>query len=336
MREPQASACAALVISRNDASQGRPRSCPFRARAGSTIISPMSAPGTETVWTIGKLLEWTASWFNEKHVEGGRLAAELLLARALECRKIELYTRFDQVPTDEQRTAFRELVRQATQHTPIAYLLGHREFFSLEFAVTPAVLIPRPDTEAIVQRALALCRAEPERTWRVLDIGTGSGCIAIAIAKFGKNTQVVASDVSPEAVAVAQANVEKHSLGERVAVMEADLLALPKEATPAEGFDLIVSNPPYIAEAVWRELPPHIRDHEPRLALSPGISGTEIYTRLAAEAAPLLVPGGRVLVEIGHDQSASVQQIFASAGWRFLGSHRDKSDPHERVLEFGR
>src|SRR5690242_16980632 len=133
----------------------------------------MGASDSETVWTIGKLLDWTTAWFNEKGIEGGRLAAELLLAQAMGCRKIELYTRYDQQPADDQRAAFRELVRQAGEHTPIAYLLGHREFFSLDFQVTPAVLIPRPETETIVQRAIEICRLEPQRTFQVLDIGTG-------------------------------------------------------------------------------------------------------------------------------------------------------------------
>lgn len=297
----------------------------------------MGASGQETIWTIGRLLDWTTAWFDERSIEGGRLAAELLLAHALGCRKIELYTRYEQVPGDDQRAVFRELVRQAGQHTPIAYLLGRREFFSLEFTVNPSVLIPRPETEALVQRALQICRAEAERTFNLLDIGTGTGCIAISIARFAKNTKVVGSDISAEALAAARTNVDKHAMGERVQLVEADLVLLPKELCPAEGFDLIVSNPPYIPQHVWEKLPPHIREHEPRVALTPGPEGLEIYRRLSVEATAELAPSGRVLLEIGHDQLAAVKELFAGTGsWSFVGSHRDKTDPYERVLEFQR
>jgi release factor glutamine methyltransferase len=286
-------------------------------------------------WTIGRLLDWTTAWFRERDVEGGRLAAELLLARALGCRKIELYTRFEQEPPEPQRTAFRELVKLAGQHTPIAYLLGSREFFSLEFNVSPAVLIPRPETEALVQRVIDLAREWRERTVHVLDLGTGSGCVAISIAKYASNTQVVAVDVSAEALAVAGSNVERHGLSDRVRLVEADWLALPKEVVPPSGFDVIATNPPYISAAIFEGLPPNVRDHEPQLALTPGGDGLEMFRKLAADAPAVLAPEGRLLTEIAFDQKDAVVQIFAAAGgWTYVGSHRERTDPHERVLEF--
>lgn len=280
-------------------------------------------------------MDWTAKWFREKQVEGGRLAAELLLARALNCRKIDLYTRYDSEPSEDQRRAFRELVRQAGDHTPIAYLLGSREFFSLEFQVGPAVLIPRPETEALAQRMIDLCRSTRERRWRILDLGTGSGCVAVAVAKYAPNAVLVASDISEEALAVARANIEHHGLSDRIRTVVADGFALPAECIPEGGFDAVVSNPPYISEAVYANLPPNIRDHEPRVALVPPCSdGLEMYRRFASEAPAVLGPGGRLLAEIGHDQLAAVQEIFqAAARWTFIGTHRDKTDPHERVVE---
>jgi release factor glutamine methyltransferase len=291
---------------------------------------------SETIWTVGKLLQWTTQWFNERQIEGGRLAAELLLARAMNCRKIELYTRYESEPTPEQRTAFRELVRQAGEHTPIAYLLGFREFFSLEFTVTPAVLVPRPETEAVVQRAIEICRSQPERTWRILDVGTGSGCIAIAIAKYAKNSTLVAVDISPEALAVAASNASKHSVDNRLHFTKADCVALPPDALPEGGFDLVVSNPPYISQDVWADLPPNVRDHEPRIALTPPSGdGLEMYRRLAAEAPAVLAPGGRLLAEVGHDQHADVLEVFArDHRWEYAGSHRNPTDPYDRVVEF--
>ena len=171
--------------------------------------------------------------------------------------------------TEDQRTAFRELVRKAGEHTPIAYLLGSREFFSLEFQVTPAVLVPRPETEALAQRMIDLCRASAERQWHILDLGTGSGCVAVTIAKYAANAILVASDISEEALAVARANIERHGLGGRIRAVLADGFALPADCIPKGGFDAVVSNPPYISEAVYKGLPPNVRDHEPRVALVP-------------------------------------------------------------------
>lgn len=302
------------------------------------------ADGTRTniaadqqAWTIKRLLEWTTQFFGERRVEGGRLAAELLLARALGCRKIELYTRYDQEPTEEQRTAFRELVKQAGKHVPIAYLLGFREFYSLEFEVTPAVLIPRPETEALAQRMIDQCRCEPQRSWHICDVGTGSGCVAVAIAKYARNSQIVATDVSPEALEVATRNVARHGLSERIRLIHADGLRLPEDAVPPGGFDAIVSNPPYISDQAWKNLPPHIREHEPRLALTyeDGSDGLVMYRRLAKEAPAVLKRGGMLLTEIGHDQHPGVLDIFANVGgWTYVGSHRNPNDPYERIVEF--
>ncbi len=293
---------------------------------------------TQTVWTVGELLTWTIQWFAQHRVEGGRLAAELLLARAMSCRKIDLYTRYEQQPSDEQKAAFRELVRKAGEHTPIAYLLGHREFFSLEFEVTPAVLIPRPETEALVQRMVELCRTDRERTWRIFDVGTGSGCIAVAVAKYASNALLTAGDISADALGIATKNVERHSLAERIRLVEADLVALPADAIPEGGFDAIVSNPPYISDQKWPDLPPNVRDHEPRLALhGPGGDGLAMYRRLAAEAPAVLATGGRLLAEIGYDQHAAVLEIFpAAGGWEHVGSHRNPGEPWDRVVEFRR
>lgn len=298
----------------------------------------MSASDQQAPWTIGRLLEWTTQWFQDGRVEGGRLAAELLLARALGCKKIELYTRYEQEPSSEQRAAFRELVRKAGEHTPIAYLLGFREFFSLEFKVTPAVLIPRPETEALVERVIGLCRTEPEKSWRILDVGTGSGCVAVAIAKYARNARVIASDIATEALSIADENIRKHQVEDRVRTTLADLVALPADVLPAGGFDVVVSNPPYISAAAFGDLPPNVRDHEPKAALvGPNGDGLSMYRRFAAEAPAILADPGRLLVEIGHDQYAAVQEIFAAAGgWKYAGSYRNQTDAHERVVEFVR
>ena len=290
----------------------------------------------DTTWTVGRLLDWTTAWFEQKQVEGGRLAAELLLAHVMNCQKIDLYTRYDAEPTDEQRADFRELVKRASEHTPVAYLLGSREFFSLEFAVSPAVLIPRPETEALVQRMLELCRQSSDRNWSILDVGTGSGCVAIAIARYAKNASVVGSDVCPNALAVAATNVERHGMQDRVRLVETDCVALPPDTMPQGGFDAVVSNPPYISEDVWPTLPPNVRDHEPKIALTiDGSDGLVMYHRFAKDAPAVLAPGGRLLTEIGCDQRDEVRAIFQAAdNWNYVGSYRDRSDPCDRVVEF--
>ncbi|UCD28607.1 MAG: peptide chain release factor N(5)-glutamine methyltransferase [Planctomycetota bacterium] len=287
-------------------------------------------------WTVGRLLEWTTDWFKQKDVEGGRLAAELLLARAMNCPKIELYTRYHVEPTPQQRDAFRELVSRASEHTPIAYLLGSREFYSLDFLVTPAVLIPRPETEAIVQRAIELCRQLPDRHWRILDVGTGSGCIAIAIAYYADNASVIASDLSAGTLEVATQNVDRHQVSDRVRLVEADCVTLPQEFIPDDGFDIIVSNPPYISSRQWSELPPNVRDYEPKIALvMEDGDGLVMYRRLAAEAPEVLKKRGRLLVELGYDQHTAVLEIFENAGrWNYIDSHRNTGDVYDRVAEF--
>jgi release factor glutamine methyltransferase len=296
------------------------------------------SPPTQTQWTVGKLLDWTMAYFETHQVEGGRLAAELLLARAMDCPKIALYTRYDEEPASEQRDRFRGFVRQAAQHTPIAYLLGEREFYSLTFKVTSAVLVPRPETETLAQRAIEHCRSQPDRTWSVLDVGTGSGCVAIAIARYAKNANVIAGDISSDALAVAGENVAVHIADERVRLIEADGLDLPEELVPEGGFDLIVSNPPYIDASLYATLPPNVRDHEPKLALTGRDGdGLAMYHHFAEKGGELLADDGRIMFEIGMGMRESVTALFeGTGGWVFVAAHRDPTDPHDRVLEFTR
>src|SRR5205085_707098 len=200
--------------------------------------------------------------------ESPRHDTEVLLAHALGCRRIDLYTRYEEIPPDEGRQRFRDLIRQRIEGCPVAYLVGRKEFFSLEFAVTRSVLIPRPDTECLVNECLRLAKevAEPH----VLDIGTGSGNIAVAIAHQLKKARVTAVDVSAEALAVAAGNAAKHGLTERIRFLQGDLFAPIPEG---ERFDFVLSNPPYIAAEEMSTLPVGVREHEPHLALDGGPGG---------------------------------------------------------------
>lgn len=294
----------------------------------------MTEQAPQDVWTVGRLLQWTTGWLDRHEVDSPRLSAELLIAHALACKKIELYTRFDAVPAEPQLAAIRELVRKAAEHVPIAYIVGRKEFFSLEFAVGPAVLIPRPETETLVQKTIELCRAEPDRTHHVLDLGTGSGCIAVAIARYAANAALTATDVSADAVEVARSNAERHGVADRITFAVADWLDLPAGVRPLDGFDVIVSNPPYIAEAEMASLPRNVRDYEPRGSLTAdGSDGLVYYRRLAAEHGGRLRPGGSVLVEIGAGQREDVLKIFRDDGrFNYVGTFRDPGDPFDRVI----
>ena len=199
------------------------------------------------VWTVGRLLQWTTDYLKQHQVDSPRLDAEVLLAESLGCRRIELYTTFDDVPGEKPRTAFRDLVRQRAAGKPVAYLVGRREFYSLSFRVTPDVLIPRPETELLVVTLLDLAkgRASSEPIL-IADVGTGSGIIAVCVAKHLPGCRVAAIDISPAALAVARTNAAEHHVEDRIEWIESDLFAA---VDPQRRFDFVVSNPPYVSSA---------------------------------------------------------------------------------------
>jgi len=299
-------------------------------------------PGvTEQPWTIGRLLAWTTEFFQRKQVDEARLSAEVLLAHVVACERIALYTRFDEVPDDIVRTKYRDIVRRAAEQTPIAYLVGSREFFSLKFHVTPDVLIPRPETETLVIHAVDICRKKlaenHESSVNVLDVGTGSGCIAVALLTQLPTARATATDLSAAALDVARTNAAKHGVTERLALIEANAFHLPPDAAPPGGFDLIVSNPPYVAESEMLTLAPCVREHEPAMALSPGGDGLEFYRTIATDAPAMLQPAGHLLVEIGAGQADRVKAVFDGVqGWKHVGTHRTPPDPHDRVMHFSK
>ena len=259
------------------------------------------------VWTVGRLLEWTTDYLKEHQADSPRLDAEVLLAEALGCGRIDLYTAFGTQPGEKARAAFREFVRRRAQGTPVAYLVGRREFYSLQFDVTPDVLIPRPETELAVITLLDLAKARPvDEPVTIADVGTGSGIIAVSVAKHLPNARVTAVDRSAAALDVARGNVAKHELVERIELIESDLLAAVDLGCR---FDFIVSNPPYVKESEWETLAPDVRDHEPRTALVAGQHGTDVIEPLIAQAAERLNPGGHLLIEISptiHDAVMSL------------------------------
>lgn len=258
---------------------------------------------TAEPWTVGRLLTWTTDYLRSHNAESPRLDAEVLLAHALGRKRIELYTTFDEVPADEPRTAFRELIRRRAEGMPVAYLVGSKEFYSLPFRVTPDVLIPRPETELLVVAVLDLAKTlspHPDEI-SIADIGTGSGIIAVCLAKHVPTARLTAIDISPPALAIARENANQHGVADRIELVESDLFAaLP----PDRNFDFIVSNPPYVTSAEMDTLAIDVRKYEPRGALEAGPRGTEVIERLIAQSADHLHPGGHLLIEIGpaiHD-----------------------------------
>jgi release factor glutamine methyltransferase len=256
-------------------------------------------------WTILKLLSWTEDFFRQKNIESPRLEAQILLGHVLKCDRIHLYTRTDEEPDEASRAAFRELIKKRADGTPVAYLVGYREFYSLKFEVTPDVLIPRPETELLVLKCLD--RISKISKPKILDVGTGSGCIAITLAKQNSAVQVQAIDRSDKALAVARNNAQRHEVSDRIQFLAGDLFQpLKKEIS----FDLIVSNPPYISEAEYSQLDKSVRDFEPREALLAGADGLDIYRRLIPESVLFLKSKGFLAVEIGSTQQENVEQIF--------------------------
>ena len=282
---------------------------------------------TTQTWTIGGLLDWTARYLHEKGSEFPRLDAEVLLAHVLDCKRIQLYTRFEESAPDEVRTRYRELIRRRVEGCPVAYLVGKKEFFGLEFEVGPTVLIPRPDSEHVVMECLKRAREMPAP--RVLDVGVGSGNLAVTVAQRHRGARVTAVDVSADALAVAARNAEKHGVADRVRFLQGDLFA----PVPAgERFDFVLSNPPYIAAEDMEKLPAGVRDFEPHAALQGGPGGFTVFDRLAAGAAEYLEPGGWLVVEIGAPQEGPARQrLAAPVTYELMPTVYDYSG-HPRVL----
>lgn len=266
----------------------------------------MASDPADQPWTIGRLLTWTAEFLGKKGAESPRLDAEVLLAHVLKWERVQLYTHYEDEVSETARSAYRELVRRRSEGAPVAYLVGRKEFFSLPLVVSPAVLIPRPDTETVVVEFLALMKGREAP--HAVDVGTGSGCIPLACVQHHKSVRMEAIDLSAEALAIARANAEKLGLADRIRFHQGDLLGPVGDVGP---FDAILSNPPYIPTAEIANLEHGVRDYEPRQALDGGDDGLRVVSRLIEQAVPLLKPGGHLILEIGTAQEEPVRALIA-------------------------
>lgn len=281
-------------------------------------------------WTISSLLDWTTIYFTNHKIEEPHLEAEILLAHALGIKRIQIYTMHDRVLSDEELAAFKKLILRRIKREPTAYIIGYRPFMSLDFGVTKDVLIPRPETEILAEEAIEIIKQSEKKDVSVLDIGTGSGAIAISIAKYCPTARVWATDISKAAIEVAGNNAKKHGVGDRITFFTGDLLS-PVDKN--QKFDIIASNPPYIKTSDIETLQPEITQFEPVRALDGGPDGLAYYRKIAAQAPEYLSEKGHLLLEVGIGQAESVAEMAQVAGvFPIIKKIRDHSAIERVVL----
>lgn len=269
--------------------------------------------GDSETWTIQRLLTTTQNYFIQKDIPSARLDAEILLAHVLKKNRVYLYTHYDQPLSAQEVDDYRDVVRRRSRYEPVAYILGEKEFYGHVLHVRPGVLVPRPETELVVEEALKWLKHRAIDKPALLDLCTGSGAIAIALAKELPDATIVATDISAEALTIARENIAKFDLAAQIQLFEGDLLsALPKDSSL---FDVIVSNPPYVATSEQSTLSADIRDFEPPLALLGGSDGLTIIKRLCAEARTYLRAPGALIVEMGATQKGPVLALCSEAGF---------------------
>lgn len=283
----------------------------------------MSASAPE-VWTIERILKATQDYFAGRGITSARLDSELLLVEVLKIKRIQLYTSYDRPLTDPERDAYRALVKRRAGHEPVAYILGSREFYGRPFAVNRDVLIPRPETEHLIDAILKHVKERELAGPRIIDVGTGSGAIAVTLAKELPNAVVTACDVSAKALDVARGNAKSNDAS--VTFLESDLL----NGTTGP-FDIIAANLPYIGTTERASLAPDVRDHEPSLALFSGADGLDAIKRLVASAPAITSRGGFIALEIGAAQGAAVKALLSDAGWVNVKVEADLAG-HARVV----
>ncbi len=278
------------------------------------------------LWSIAEVLEWTRQHFEKRGIDSPRLDAELLLSHVLAQPRLYLYTHFDKPLSQAERDAFRELVQRRARREPVALILGEREFYGRPFTINRDVLSPRPETEHLVDSVREWVSAQDLAAPRVLDVGVGSGAIALTLAAELAGAQVVGTELSPAALEVARLNAAR--LGVQVTLLEGDLFApLPKE----QRFDVIAANPPYIPRGEKPSLMPEVRDFEPELALFGGDDGLEVVRRLVQGLGARLASPGLFVMEMGAGQWPAVRDLLGAHGpWARLHAVRDLAG-HERI-----
>ena len=278
--------------------------------------------------TVLEAIKKTAEFLDKKGVDSPRLQAELLLAHVLKLPRMKLYLNFDRALTPGEVDSFRETVRRRGQREPLQHIVGSVSFCGLEIAANRNALIPRPETEVLAQMGWEFLQQHPSPTPTAFDFGTGTGCLPISLAVNCQRAQVWAGDISSEALVLARANATRHGVQGRIQFIESDgFVGLAAD----QRFDLIVSNPPYIASADITTLQPEVRDFDPHLALDGGTDGLEFYRILAGQGGARLNLGGKIMMEFGDDQAAAITEIFSRENWIVEAIRQDYS-PRDRFL----
>lgn len=268
---------------------------PESSRHSPTPPLPHSPTPRSGSFTIRKLLKLTTDYLAEKGIEPPRVYAEMLLAHVMRCKRLELYMYADKPVSDMERTALRNLVRRASENEPVDYLVGQTPFFSMMLKVDPRVLIPRPSTETLVEHVIQHARVMPGfKSPRIADVGTGSGCIAIALAKHIPGASIIATDISPDALAVAKENAAAQGVADRIDFRQGDMF----EPLAGLRFHYLVSNPPYIPDDEWDDVEPNVKDFEPRGALRGGPEGMDLLGPMIADAPTFLEQPGQLAFEV--------------------------------------
>jgi release factor glutamine methyltransferase len=271
------------------------------------------------VWTVRRVIAWIQGDLERRGIDSARLDADLLVAHALKVKRIALYLDLDRPLVAAELAEIRKLVERRRAREPIAYILGEREFYGRTFEVTRDVLIPRPDTETLVEQAMTFLR-DPAPAGGVLDLCTGSGCVIVSVLAECPERSGVATDISEAALAVARRNAERHGVASRLTLRAGDLFGALVDAEP---FACITVNPPYIAPSALEGLMPEVRDFEPRIALEAAAEGYAFYERLAKESPRYLLPGGALMAEVGIDQAPRVADLWREGGLREVRCARD-------------
>ncbi|MBI4535230.1 MAG: peptide chain release factor N(5)-glutamine methyltransferase [Ignavibacteriae bacterium] len=288
---------------------------------------PLTPSQSTKAWTVLSLIEWSAQHLGSKGFDEARLHVELLLAKVLGYSRIQIYTNFDK-PLDQSELAeFKTLLQRRMSHEPLQYIIGETEFMGLPLFVNPSVLIPRPETEQLVEKVLEAIRSVDSDGLEILDIGTGSGNIPVALSKFAPNVFVTSIDVSDEALQTAAVNVTRNK-ADRITLMKADVFS---DFLPGKQFDLIVSNPPYISVEEFSLLQPEIKDFEPRIATTDDADGYRFVRRISQFSSRRLNYGGLMLMEIAYNQAREAQKIVAQAGLHGIQIFQDHSG-NPRIL----
>ncbi|WP_279223290.1 peptide chain release factor N(5)-glutamine methyltransferase [Megamonas hypermegale] len=282
--------------------------------------------GKKDVWTISSLLNWTVNYFKSKNIQSARLDAEVLLSHVLRQERIYLYVHFDEPMEQNELSKFREYVKKRAQHVPIAYIIGEREFMGLPFKVTKDTLIPRPDTEILVENVLN--NVDKDKEIEIVDIGTGSGAIILSLLVNLPNAQGKTVDISSKAIEVAKENAVNLQVNDRCEFFVGDLFAPLND----NKFDLIVSNPPYIPQKDIATLEDDVKEYEPVSALTDGGDGLSYYRRLLSEGKAYIKENGFIALEIGIYQSEDVKQIAMDNGWKNIKIIKDYAGIDRVVL----